>query len=158
MTHFDGSAFWELLVALTLATLLGFTVGPFLAFAAPPKKPDGVEAKTWAQITELESLGSGRWVGLLETVLFVGALFVGEPIVIGAWLTFKVAAKWEVWANVVKIPDGLVRTPLLDYQVRHRFGSVLLSRFLLGTLLNVLVAAFATATATNAREIIEWLF
>jgi hypothetical protein len=147
----------ELGVALLLVTLLGFFVSGFLKFAVRIERPEGVDPAIWKRVTEVEDLGTGKWVGRLEALLFVIALWANQPLIIGGWLAFKVAAKWEVWANVIQLPVDLLQDALLDFEVRHRFGGILFSRFLIGTLANLLIAGAATAVGARAEEFLGWL-
>jgi hypothetical protein len=65
---------------------------------------------------------------------------------IGGWLAFKIAAKWEVWKNIHKFPDKFTDDPsniLDELRARNEIGSITLSRFLIGTLGNILVGFFS---------------
>ena len=90
-------------------------------------------------------LSATVWLGILERVLSYGAILGGVPIAIAGWLAFKVASKWQVWANVVQVPketsSNLGKTEVGALIARHRWGSYVLMRFLLGTLSNILVGA-----------------
>ena len=83
----------------------------------------------------------GRAVGRLERLLFYFALLVGYPAFVGAWLIFKVASKWDTWSHIIMLPR-LDIEDLSDprFEDRQRFGTWLLSRFLLGVLANIAIA------------------
>jgi hypothetical protein len=90
---------------------------------------------------------AGAYIGLLERVLFFTALSMGAngPFIIAGYLGFKVAAKWEAWRNIVKVPRRLEDIAggeeNLDYfLLRKHWGSIRLSTFLVGTLYNMLCA------------------
>ena len=101
------------------------------------KDTEGKVAKErWAKFE-----GGGKAVGRLERLLFCFALLVGYPSFIGGWLIIKVAAKWDTWSHVVMLPRLDVED--LDnarFEDRQRFGTWLLSRFLLGLLYNIAIA------------------
>ena len=94
----------------------------------------------------------GIWLGVLERLLSFAAFFVNAPIVVAGWFAFKVASKWQVWANVVQVPKSLekeeentdIEKTISYIKARHRWGALLLMRFLIGTLSNVLIG-FALA-------------
>jgi hypothetical protein len=134
--------------AVGAALFVGVTPGLFLHWITPePDTPTGVDKKFWEQL--MDRGDAGFWIGTAERLLVVAAILAQVPTLIAAWLAFKLASKWEVWKNVVQLPeklDGcLDRNWLL---ARHTFGSWLLNRFWLGTLLNILggiIAAYAGA-------------
>ncbi len=86
----------------------------------------------------------GNAIGYFERILFYFSIIFGYPTFIGAWLVFKVAAKWNAWSHIVKLPE--LDTDDLNsqtFETRYRFSSWLLSRFMLGTLLNIFVVVVA---------------
>jgi len=132
------------LVSALVAPALGPAVEWLVSQATPPKKPDAIDAATWARI--IETSGAGRWIGHLERLVFVGALWTSNETLIAAWLAFKLASKWEVWRNVIHVPDQLAPLSAVEwFATRSSFGSWMLSKFWLGTLANVLAAFVAIA-------------
>lgn len=152
-----------LIVVGILVTLsLGEIVGPFRAAVTehlrPPTPLPGLSEEEWKSVY---SPGKGvddpaaAWVGRLERILFLAGLWSGDesgPVIIGAWLAFKLATKWEVWKNVFQIPtkidasnNGNQKSATdLDYlRTRSYWSSWLLNRFLIGTLLNIIIAYLA---------------
>ncbi len=118
--------------AVLVITLLGLGVGPLMKWLTGSIKPPYVLDRF---------LAAGRAIGLLETLLFTLSIIVGYPVFIGAWLAFKVAAKWETWAHVVRLPDLQVQDLTSgEFDARARFGSWLHSRFIIGVLLNILIS------------------
>ncbi|MEW8185663.1 MAG: hypothetical protein AB2794_11685 [Candidatus Thiodiazotropha endolucinida] len=128
----------------------------------PP--PDGIEEKDWLKLISPSRLKSGsedteinswlqeikrlpnsapEWLGILERILSFTAFFLNAPLIIVGWLAFKVASKWQVWANVVQVPkasDGAIDKSSITFLIaRHRWGSFILMRFLIGTVTNVLL-------------------
>ncbi len=131
----------------------------------PP--PNGVKHEEWLQLiapikyTE-ESLGTENrknwvkrwidelkhrpgtpeaWLGVLERILSFVAFYVSAPILIAGWFAFKVASKWQVWSHIVQVPKKLgdSEEDLSSLTARYRWSSVLLMRFLIGTLSNVMI-------------------
>jgi hypothetical protein len=89
------------------------------------------------------SLSPNKWLGFSEVTLFYFCLFIGKIEGIGAWLLFKVAAKWESWTNIVKVPDKIKAVDDFEYLAfRNNLATVVLQKFLIGTIGNIL-AAFA---------------
>jgi len=86
------------------------------------------------------------WLGLFEVTLFYICLLVNKPEGIGAWLVFKVAAKWQSWATIVKFPDKIAKIKDFIYiQLRNDLATSVLQRFLIGTILNIMVAFIGVA-------------
>lgn len=77
--------------------------------------------------------------------------------IIGGWLAFKVAAKWEVWKNIVQVPDSLGKSPIEYLKARSALGSYILTRFLVGTLANVLVGLVAAHIGRHAKDILTFV-
>ena len=83
-------------------------------------------------------------LGVLERLIILISLASQTPLVIGAWLAFKVAARWEVWRNLVQVPSKFgARERLSDLVARRKWGAIMYMRFLLGTASNVLLGAIA---------------
>src|SRR5690242_12873675 len=71
----------------------------------PPVGPgEEVRWKLWKIATGQHHVPmSGIALGWMESALFfVGVLFQSETIV-GGWLAFKLAAKWESWTNIIAV-------------------------------------------------------
>lgn len=117
-----------------------------------PTKPDSITDEEWEAFFRKPSAGNS--IGRFERVLFFGAFAAGKYEIIAGWLVFKLGAKWESWRNVVQVPttiDGI--KPLTCFQMRHAYGSWLLSRFLLGTLINILIGAFGWLCAKQINDL-----
>lgn len=85
-----------------------------------------------------------RWLGRFEVTLFYICLFV-KLEGIGVWLAFKVAAKWESWANIMKMPKKIKRgdreSDDFEYLIfRNGLATTVMQRFLIGTIGNILAA------------------
>jgi hypothetical protein len=96
------------------------------------------------------------WLGRLERALFFFAFWMGAPELIGGWLLFKVATKWEAWQNIVKLPDQIEGLDPVDYlRYRHAWGMSIMQSFLAGTLANVLGAFGSVAIGRWILELSE---
>lgn len=104
--------------------------------------PESVDPELWRQVKKDSKHSGSEVLGYFERILFFASLWLGEKgyILIGGWLTFKVASKWETWKNVVQVPNDLKGMEPRTYLVfRNAWGSYLFSRFLIGTLYNLLL-------------------
>jgi hypothetical protein len=107
---------------------------------------------TFAWLVKADSpLRYGRWLGWFERIGFFIALCVKMPEAIAMWLTFKLAAKWDAWNSIVKVPDTLREEEEREYLIfRRRWGEHRLMTFLIGTLANIVAAACAYIIARYA--------
>lgn len=106
----------------------------------PIVQPDSMNDQHWKDITEMPA--GGEIVGRLELILYFIAL-LSNPVYIGGLLTFKIAAKWEAWKNIVQVPDHKLDafpSEISYFIFRRKLGSRLLNRFLVGTFGNILFA------------------
>jgi len=137
-------------------------------------RPTTIDKGLWnALITDEETQRTNRpahTLGILERLVGAISAWTGSYEITGGWLVFKVAAKWESWNNIVKFPEdkipednilvanaGHPATPppwqkrLHD---RRRCSEVILMRFLIGTLTNILIG---TGAAYVGKFIVPWL-
>lgn len=124
-----------LLVGIGVTVLLGLGVGYVLSHntdSLKPEWPNNISESDWGLVIG-ESGGSN--IGFFERTLFLVALLIGEYSIIGFWLAFKLGAKWETWNHVVRLSE-----PELALGIRRKLGSWLLTRFLIGTLVNIIIA------------------
>lgn len=77
----------------------------------------------------------GELIGAVERVLFFLAVIIDAPLVIVAWLAFKVASKWAEWQHIVQVDKKSI--PLAQ---RREFGNYLFTRFIVGTGVNLILA------------------
>ncbi len=135
--------FVEIIVAILVAIFLGCLVRRIISLAAPtPNQPSFISTEIWKQIIKRES--GGAIIGILERFLSLIAFWVGEYSIIAGWLAFKLASKWEVWKNIIQVPNSLDGVPALNwYAVRREIGSWILTRYLVGTLINILIGFVA---------------
>lgn len=136
------------IAAVAICYFIGKYIGIFLDIATEKIElinPEGITEGDWKSFVAPEGrVEAGKWLGVLERILVFLSFYVGAHAVIGGWLVFKVGSKWQVWSNVIKIPNKLENCAN-DFSfllARQRWGSWLHTRLLLGTLSNVLVGFF----------------
>ena len=120
----------------------------------PPSSSSERQRAQWEELT----LGNegGVLIGWIERFMFFGALWLGAgaELLIGAWLAFKVASKWNAWTNVTEVPQKLEGLDDLDFLIaRRRWASNVLTTFLVGTGFNILVAILGAAVTRNWTQI-----
>ena len=98
----------------------------------------------WKKVIEFDPEEISEILGRLECAFFYLSIFFGEYILVGGWLALKVAAKWQVWQQIIQVPNKIDKnTDVLEYlKARYVWGTRMLYSFLIGTLANIL-AAFA---------------
>lgn len=152
------AALWQIVTGLITIFLLGLGVGWLVRRvqkAIPLLPPNDATKEKWEQLTEGNEAGS--ILGNLERLLFFGAFWVDATTVIAAWLAFKVASKWNVWSNVISVPKTSGMDGLEFLVARRRWGSQLLTTFLVGTLSNVIIGYLGVAIGRHGYELIRSL-
>ena len=91
------------IVRFLLVIVLGFGVEPLLRLTTDSLKWKDKKKKD--EILWVTFHAAGRTIGIFESVLFFVAIVIEYPLFIGAWLVFKVAAKWETWAHIVRLKE-----------------------------------------------------
>ena len=151
------TAYLQVLIGLIVVLLLGYGVRPLMDLAkkeVPLTAPDGVPEGKWSDLTAGNE--AGRIIGTLERFFFFGAFWVDAPSAIGVWLALKVASKWNVWRNVVALPDKLDDVKPLDYAIaRRRWSSHLLITFFVGTLANLLIGFLGVVVGRHGIETVR---
>jgi hypothetical protein len=151
---------FNIATGLIIIFLLGLGVGPLIRCvqrSVTLEPPDEEHKDKWIKLTEGNE--GGAMLGNLERLLFFGALWKGMPLLVGAWLAFKVASKWNVWSNIISVPKEISGVDPIGYlNARRRWGSQLLSTFLVGTLANVIIAYIGVALACNSYAYFHSLF
>jgi hypothetical protein len=149
--------FIEAIVAIGITIVSGLSVRCLIDGAVPmPNRPDPLDAKDWQAI--IERTDTGKWIGFFERLLLLMCFLMSEYTIVAGWLAFKVAAKWEAWTNIIQVPNTIENIPqIIWYRAKKQFGSWVLSRFLLGTLVNILIAAMAAHLGRHTFEILAWL-
>lgn len=137
------------IICTILLVLLGGIIVSWIFSAsrlklAPP--PQGVPDELWDALRHSGAEAQGHWLGMLERSISAVAGWTQTYELAAGWLAFKVASKWEVWSNVMKLPDAFPGIEPIPYlKARRLLSSNLLMRFLIGSASNVLLG-FAAAT------------
>lgn len=131
----------QIIIGLLIVFFLGLFVECIVKYVQkniPLHPPNKVIKKKWEELTGGDE--GGVILGNLERLLFFGAFWIHMPEVVAAWLAFKVASKWQVWSNITSVPKTLPGVDEMEYLIaRRRWGSQLLTTFLVGTLSNVII-------------------
>lgn len=122
-----------ILAGLIVSIFLGLLCGPFVKFSVNIEIPPEYK---FLDPQSPEYRSGGFWLGLMECALFFASFWLGDYIIAGAWLTFKVAAKWAAWQHVIQMPTRISTDDQTDFELRNKVGSLQLGRFLNGTLYN----------------------
>lgn len=110
----------------------------------------------WKEVMEIEDRTGPKWVGRLERTIFYVAFWMKSPELAGGWLVFKSAARWEVWGNIIKVPEKLDNQNALDYLgTRHKWGTRLLQTWLVSTMANALSGLLAAALAITIHQFLD---
>ena len=155
------SPFLALIAGVAVVALLGIFADYFLLERAgkKPEPPSGFNETHKSQWKELTAgnEGGGAVIGWTERIMFFGALLsgAGAELLIGAWLAFKVASKWNAWTNVTAVPQKVDELDDLDFLIaRRRWASNVLTRFLVGTEYNILAAILGVAVTRHWKQIV----
>lgn len=135
-------------IAFTLIlALLGGIVVSWIFSASRLKldtTPEGVPDELWNVLRTSGAETQGKWLGVLERLISAVAGWTQSYELIAGWLAFKVASKWEVWSNVLRLPDSFPGVEPISYlKARRLWSSNLLMRFLIGSISNVLLGIAA---------------
>jgi hypothetical protein len=145
---------WMPIVGLAVTLLLGLAVKPLLQLAQQKSElipPSSRLRDEWSSVTKGDE--GGGIVGHLERPLFFGCLWFHADLLIGAWLAFKVASKWNAWSNVTAVPDQIEGVDAFAYLAsRRRWASNVLTTFLVGTLANILVGGAGVVVGRYGLE------
>jgi hypothetical protein len=140
---------FQVCISILITFILGFTVGPLIRFSTKgsfPRPPKPISVDLWNEI-----IGRGIGVSLLghlERFFYLAAFWMETPILIAGWLAFKVASGWHNWSMIVKLPEDLEGVDQIEYlRARSQLGSWIFHRFLIGTLVNILVSLIAVVLA-----------
>ena len=109
--------------------------------------PERIPERLWKALST-GSQKPGRVIGILE--MFIGAIaaWTASYELVGGWLVFKVASKWESWSNIVKIPEKIsVQAEGFDdveyLRCRRLWSDKIMTRFLIGTGVSILSGILA---------------
>ena len=91
--------------------------------------------------SKVEGAERGIYVlGVLETLLFFGSIWAGKYELAAGWLVFKVGTKWSAWQHIVGVPKGPEDDSARAWKVRNAWASIVVSRYLVGTAANAVIA------------------
>lgn len=143
-------------IALALGPLISWLVDSSTKdITLPP--PEGVTNDEWQKVIKIPSKSAIR-LGVLERLLSLGAFWINAPEALVGWLAFKLGSKWEIWHNIVRIPESLEQTSSLSYfRARRAWGTWLLMRFLMGTLGSLLAGFLAACIGKYHYDIVRYL-
>ena len=141
----------EFIKGLLFGIVINVCVGWILKVTVPkPKHPDFIKDEDWDEFMNRSGGNRGAWIGFFERLLIFLFVWLNQPTIIVAWFAFKVAAKWESWKNIAQVPHTLKDVDDITwYRVRHSLGSWILARFLIGTIINILVGTIAGLIVRN---------
>ena len=143
---------WRLEISILGIIVFTYLAGYFVSWALrwmtdnykfPPEEGHkGGWAKVVSNVDALTKGGqvAGRVIGWLERMFYVAAFWHGAVFLIPGWMAVKVATKWQAWSglmNALKIKSKDVgRRHQASRYIRWRLSQ----RFLLGNLLNIMLA------------------
>jgi hypothetical protein len=128
---------------LLVAQVLGTWCKCFLCRSVTATVPKSI------RLNRRQENDGSRQLGTFEVLLFFTSVSLGEYSIAGAWLAFKVAAKWAAWQYIAQKPhetlNSIDRTThahdvYLGLRERLRLSNYLLGTFINGTLYNIVAA------------------
>jgi len=141
-------------VAIFLGVLFAFISGLIIANILDEinkNRPTlGEEENEYGKIKIPCSELADNWLGWTERLLSFTAAWLGQYVIIGGWLTFKIAAKWENWKNIIQIN----KRDMPSIKVRRYLGAYVYTRFLIGTGLNILSGIISFKLASYCARLI----
>ncbi len=141
---------WPFIIGIVVTKVLGFVVKSILDWVSSEidRNPqDGLGKVEWEETIAPVGKRGGQLLGELERFFFYITIISSYPQLILGWLAFKVASKWEILTNLVKVPEEKDQDTKLSMRARRAWGDRVLQRFLIGTLGNIL-AGFLGALTT----------
>lgn len=117
---------------------------------------EGISAKLWDAWFPKGSGRAGEILGHLERIVFFIAAWLNAYEILG-WFALKVASKWEVWTNVKRPAQFEGSSELDSFRSRNIIGTILLGRFLIGTIGNLIIGFAATYLGKHSLEVIQFL-
>jgi hypothetical protein len=98
----------------------------------------------------------GGYLGFFERILFFVLAYESKYEVIGFWLAFKVATKWNAWKNIVQVPESLPeernnKDEIEWLTAKREFSGWVMMRFQLGIILNILIGVGTAILIKNIK-------
>lgn len=104
----------------------------------------------------------GKWIGRIERIIFFTGFWMDRFEVVPVILTFKIAAKWESWKNIVQVSKDPPKKSPEDhpneetyFTARSLYASYVLTRFLWGTFSNIAAGAGGLGAAYITKYIVK---
>jgi hypothetical protein len=149
---------WPVVIGFLVTVALGRRAGSVVKRAGDSislELPPTVSAERRLQWKELTSGNEGgEFIGRIERFIFFVAFLIGAPVVVGGWLAFKVASKWNAWTNITAVPKQVEGLADLDAAIgRRRWASHVLTTFLVGTGYNVCAGMLGAAVARSLAQL-----
>lgn len=150
--------FLEILIGLIITVLAGEVAVGRLVDRSTEKIPRSGVPDQLKDVVELANTTGGAWIGRVELILFFAAFWFKEPLMIGGWLAFKVASTWATWQHLIRVPVSLPDVSPLDYlKARKVWGSLTLTRYLVGTGVNIIVGLLGFVAGKNSAAIYDMI-
>ena len=115
----------------------------------------------WSALQPAGIEKSGALLGHIERILALISAWTGQYEILGGWFAFKVASKWETYANLLRLPEKVEGIDELTYlRARRAWGSRMMMRFLVGSGANAIwgisAAAVGKWSASAILAAITW--
>jgi hypothetical protein len=154
---------WFLVTGLTITTVGGWIVVWRILAAIRNRMPIPAISKVqdtqekW-QLLVAHPEESGKWVGVVERFVFFFGIIGATWQLIGVWLVFKLAAKWEAWSNMARIPERFDNVNHLDLALSRRVWAAQgYCTLVVGTALNFALAWLGVIVATEGPTLCSYL-
>ena len=119
-----------------------------------PKLTETGQINQWNLVSDF-GFTAGGYIATIERIIFFFAILLSKELIVGAWLTFKIASKWESWTNIVRVPTKKDDKGAFDFTIRRYWGTLVMQRFIIGTGLNLLFAGVGVFTTYALGPIID---
>lgn len=144
---------------LVLGSVFSWWMKTFIPWGKS-EPPEGIDKDDWLRTVSGPGPGA-TYIGRLEALfVYLAVLYARDEagLLVAGWLAFKVASKWEMWTNVVRMPDSFEgASALAGLGARRKLGYVMYDRFLIGTLGNVMSGGIVAALVTRFSDpILQW--
>ena len=142
----------KITLGIILCTVIGMFNSKLIELFVDRKRHRNKMRDVWQrlipEINDDKNISPGSYLGWFERILFFGSAYSSKYEIIGVWLAFKVASKWESWKNVVQVPDELPEQKTdedaIDWlQAKKAFGGWNMMRFQIGVILNIFIGVGA---------------
>jgi hypothetical protein len=157
MTDQTPPLFW-IATGFLVTVFFGSIVSYVLKYATqkipldPPQTANDTQKDQWKILVEGNE--GGAVIGYIERTIFFAAILLNQPLIIGTWLAFKVASKWQVWGDIISVPNKIEGIDDLDLlKAKRQWGSHLFVTFLVGTGWNIIAAMLGVAVSHSLESL-----